>query len=38
MSREGIAIEHAKAAVPVTEAPVRFTVNGEVHELWVKSR
>ena len=39
MSKEGsTALEYAKAAAPVTEAPVRFTVNGEVYELWVKSR
>jgi len=39
MSKEGsTALEYAKVAAPVTEAPVRFTVNGEVHELWVKSR
>ena len=39
MSKEGsTALERAKAAVPVTEAKVRFIVNGELHELWVKSR
>lgn len=27
----------AIAAVPVTEAPIRFTVNGEIYELSVKS-
>lgn len=35
---ESTALERAKAAVPVTEAKVRFTVNGELHEVWVKSR
>ena len=39
MSKEGsTALERAKAAVPVTEAKVRFIVNGELHEVWVKSR
>ena len=39
MSKEGSTVlERAKAAVPVTEAKVRLTVNGELHELWVKSR
>jgi len=39
MSKEGSTVlERAEAAVPVTEAKVRLTVNGELHELWVKSR
>ena len=39
MSKEGSTVlERAEAARPVTEAKVRFIVNGEVHELWVKSR
>jgi len=33
MSKEGTAI----ATVPVTEAPIRLTVNGEMYELSVKS-
>jgi aerobic-type carbon monoxide dehydrogenase small subunit (CoxS/CutS family) len=39
MSKEGSTVlEHAEAAAPVTGAKVRLTVNGETHELWVKSR